>query len=462
MDASTAGLRLGPAERFAWLALVLTVAFVLLVGGTYPTMGSPSVRAITQVLVGGLLVSWVVLGLRRPWWLPQKTGLIIVLPGLAAAGLSVLASSVPRLALEALYWASLWAALFLLLTRVASHPRFRPRVRGLLILLYLFVLFGYGGQLAVLWAEWISVAGRVVPLPLHPAGASLTFGAAPAVATFLLVLGPVAGALLAKERFGSLIIFALTVLTLVTVLATGSRAAYLAAGAEGVAVVFVLGRGGLASVVRTVPRPLLAITVGLALVLGGALFASLGARLLDSSTLSERWDIWKSALAIWERSPWFGAGAGTWPFLRAGAYPVGAASLVVPHAHNPLIQLLAECGVVGVISVGLGVLVMVRALAAEARGGSEETRRVAAASLVGLTGFAAASVLDDFVNLPAVLLGVALPVAWVLGGRQGAEERVPSLSPAGRLVPLPVAAALIVVVAFSGGQRWTQGDPALG
>ena len=425
----------------AWAGTALVLVFVFFVGGTYPFLGSPIVRAMTQGLLWLVIAGWVAAWLRRPWWGPQRAVLWVLVPGLAAGLLSVVWAESRRLAIEAVYWAFLLSLFFMALTRIAAHSALRTRMRGLIVLLFLLVLFGYLAQLLYSWADWFQTVGRLWGLPLHPGGASLTFGATPVVAMVLLTLGPPAGAVLLGLPRGRVVVAGLAVLAAIEILATGSRSGYLAAGVEGILIVGVAGRSGVRAVLRALPRWAIALVIALAAVAGIALVGATAARLFDASTLGERWSIWQSALTIWERSPVFGAGAGLWPYLRAAAYPPGSPSLVVPHAHNPAIQLLAETGIVGVLAVGLGIVLLVRELLRRASGSDPELRRVAIATLIGLGAFAADSILDDFVNLPCAILTVGLPVAWVLGGRdeQPARPRLPARIPA-------LGSALVLVV----------------
>jgi O-antigen ligase len=433
---------------FAWAGVALVLVFVFFVGGTYPFLGSPIVRALTQALLWAVIVGWMAAWIRRPWWAPRRETLLILGPGLAAGLLSVVGAQSRRMSIEAVYWAFLLVAVFLALTRISAHPAFRTRVRGLIVLLFLIVLFGYLAQLVVSWADWFQTVGRLSALPLHPGGASLTFGATPVVAMVLLTLGPPAAAILLSLPNGRVVVAVLGLLAAAEILATGSRSGYLAAGVEAILIVGMAGRSGVRGALQALPRWALGLAVVLAGALGIALLGATATRLLDAATLGERWAIWGSAITIWERSPWIGAGAGLWPYLRAGAYPTGSPSLVVPHAHNPAIQLLAETGVVGVVAVAIGIGLLVRALIRRAALPDVELRRVAIATLIGLGAFAADSILDDFVNLPCAVLTVALPVAWVLaGGEQPAGAR--RMPPR---VPALASTALLAVIGVGGWQ----------
>ncbi len=438
-------------ERLAWVYVVIVVAFVFLVGGTYPTMGSALVRAITQALLMGLIVGWALAWFRNQQWAPTRASIAFTGLGLTAGLLSLVGSSAPRLTLEAIYWASLLGGSFLALVALGRSPTFRVSLRSLTILLFLVVLTGYLVQLGLSWSEWVRLTGRLSPLPLHPDGASLTFGASPVVAAVLLILAPVIVTLLPIARHRVLVVGAIIGLTAIAILATGSRSGYLAMGVESLVAVLILGRHRARELVRTARRSLLTTAVVIAGAAGVSLGGSLATRLFDGSTLTERVSIWRSALSIWERSPWFGAGAGTWPYLRAAAYPVGEPSLVVPHAHNPIIQLLAETGIVGVALTVFGVVLLIRAVHAAGASDDPALQRTARATLIGLAGFGAFSVLDDLVNLAAVLLAVAMPLVLVLGAAGGSTFAPRGASESGRptsrrRVAARIAPAMVAVV----------------
>jgi len=75
---------------------------------------------------------------------------------------------------------------------------------------------------------------------------------------------------------------------------------------------------------------------------------------------SQRWFFWKDALAIWLDAPWLGAGFGEfdWAFFMHGkGHDHSVINNRIEHAHNLVLHVLAEMGLVGVlwliITVGL-------------------------------------------------------------------------------------------------------------
>ncbi|MBI3764601.1 MAG: O-antigen ligase family protein [Chloroflexi bacterium] len=432
----------------AWAAIAFIYVYMFLVGGTYPFLGSALVRALNQVLLWMIVIGWLIAWARRSVWGPTREALLVVGPGIAAGAASALGAASRRMSLEAVYWAALLSLSFLVMTRIAANEYFRLRMRGLVVALFLIVLVGYFVQLVASWADWYRTVGRVTGIPLHPGGASLSFGATPVVAIVLLTLGPPAAAVLLAMPRGRLIVAGMAVLAAFEVVATGSRSGYLGLGLEGVLVLGLAGRSATLVAVRSAPRWAIVLVGVVGLAVGIVLFGALGPRLFDSSTLKERWSIWQSAFTMWRASPWLGSGAGLWPYLRASAYPIGAPSLVVPHAHNPAIQLLAETGISGIAAVAFGVAILIRALVRRAAWGTGVARSLAIGSLISLAGFATASILDDFVNLPSAMLALVLPIACALG------EADPGAGPA-RTLPrrATLIAAVISLVMISGGWK---------
>ena len=65
----------------------------------------------------------------------------------------------------------------------------------------------------------------------------------------------------------------------------------------------------------------------------------------------QRQTIWRFALDIWEKAPWFGIGPNTINFLPGADSPLPGddhLKLIPSHPHNWAVELLAETGIVGV------------------------------------------------------------------------------------------------------------------
>ena len=76
-------------------------------------------------------------------------------------------------------------------------------------------------------------------------------------------------------------------------------------------------------------------------------------RLVTTSTIGLRLDIWQTSLSQWLSSPVVGLGPGSFAreLVDSGYYATNVAN--VPHAHDAFVQLLLEGGLVGVAGLGL-------------------------------------------------------------------------------------------------------------
>lgn len=67
----------------------------------------------------------------------------------------------------------------------------------------------------------------------------------------------------------------------------------------------------------------------------------------ESGTASIRWELWRQAVLVWTEFPWFGSGAGGYMGWVYRLESPGESQPIDGYAHNSLLQLLAEFGVVG-------------------------------------------------------------------------------------------------------------------
>ncbi len=75
----------------------------------------------------------------------------------------------------------------------------------------------------------------------------------------------------------------------------------------------------------------------------------------------QRQTIWKQALEIWHKAPWFGVGPNTINFDPSAARPLpGNESLhIIPaHPHNWVVEVLAETGIIGLASLLVALLTL--------------------------------------------------------------------------------------------------------
>jgi hypothetical protein len=157
-------------------------------------------------------------------------------------------------------------------------------------------------------------------------------------------------------------------------------------------------------------------------------------RLVTTSTIELRLAIWVAAIGRWLESPIVGLGPGSFAheFTLSGYYRTYEAN--VPHAHNLLVQVLFESGVLGLLAVGLICIAVIRAMAD--RGRLEWAPVTAIAFLVFASSTDNPSVVPVLIAPLIVWTAAATPRLRDKGARRAAARR-----------PLILAAASVVALA---------------
>jgi O-antigen ligase len=244
--------------------------------------------------------------------------------------------------------------------------------------------------------------------------------------------------------------------------------AYGAAAVLTVAVLVSLSRGGAVSLVAGVAtvvllrstrargarrRSVRGLTAFTALALAAAVLfvvppearerlASIGDGRRDAST-AFRATVWRDTLRLSATSPLIGHGLGT--FVDAlPRFKSGVADVLVEHVENDYLELLAECGVVG-LALGIGALVALGWPRAprSAEPSGRLRRGLTLGSSAALAAMAVHSLLDFNLRIPSNALLFALLAAIVLAARPPSRAR--SLRGPG----LAVLGALLVALAAS-------------
>ncbi len=157
--------------------------------------------------------------------------------------------------------------------------------------------------------------------------------------------------------------------------------------------------------------------------------------------LSARSEFWSPAWTTFLQSPWVGQGPFTFgsAYLRANSVPP---SLLFIHAHSLFFNLLAETGLVGVLTLGISVLAVFLALWRQVNVLRDEDRAVAVGVFAALTAFAVHGIFETVSAEPsnafvvAILLGAALA--------PGSESAAPAPRAARRWPVAALALALVV------------------
>ncbi len=430
-------------ERLATAGLVvattLSAMFAVLIAGGF---GLVEFRLVYDATAAAALVAWLAFAALHRSWLPSSRLMPAIVACLAAFAVSTITSRAPRLSLEMFGYAVLLAELYLFLVVLMRRPRLRAHFAGLALALCVIVCALYLLQVFQAWREWWGLIGRFAVPPLRPAYLGLTLGSPNPLATLiLLLLGFVLATIDVRKRAPRLAAMILVLLVAAVVLLTASRGAWLGAAVgfivTGAAAITLIpgARGRAAHLVRS--------RIGLTLL--GALFlflAGAGVLVARSGRLSlddaGRDAFTAASLRMFLSSPLTGMGPGTWQVLRESHTVPGQWDAYVPHAHSIYWQALAEFGLIGVVAgvvvaISLGLLIL-RAL----RSDNSSRRRVALAALFGVILLAAHQVLDMFMNVPPVLLAIALPLACL-------DAMAPDDGTARRWVARPRLAVPIIV-----------------
>ncbi len=180
---------------------------------------------------------------------------------------------------------------------------------------------------------------------------------------------------------------------------------------------------------RGLAAGLLAAALGLAAVAAVGLERGLGRSLSTSLyevAVSERFDVWKSALDLVPRFPWTGTGLGTFLEGFALVQPPEMAGTTWNHAHNDPLELLVTGGpaAAGLALVALAWLA--RALwRVRGRGARSETRAAAIAALGALAAVGFHELLDFGLTLPANAFTLAVVAGAAAAGRLSPESGSP-------------------------------------
>lgn len=424
VPATTAGSQVKPAR----IVLSVLLLYVVLLGGSEAGTFTAGLRALNAVIGGGLVAWWMLL-LRREADRVDALTIGALLAFLAACVLS----EYPRHSFDAAVSALAWAAAFGVARRHLARYRERRLLIRLLSLCGLLLSLYFVASWGPAWVEWVRLSRTAPPfdltLPVH------IFRHQYVVAMLLATLMPASAALLRDRAWryaGGLTL----ILSVLLILMSGSRGVWLAIALAAVALIW-----------RVRPSRRL-VTIGFVSMLGivalGALLGLVGpmvSRILASSTVTFRFDIWSSTLAMWSERPWFGIGPGTFGVgitfqPLQDTYLFGAR-----HADNALIQLAAEAGAAGVLGAVLAVVAVWTSRGISRRGW------LATIAIITVAGASLTNNPFDTPNLVAIVIAWAAYLAPYPAGGGPAESvaraRTPLTASTG-VAAVAVAAAVVV------------------
>jgi O-antigen ligase/tetratricopeptide (TPR) repeat protein len=403
-----------------WLFVLLVVVYLtVLGGGAFTGLYIIELRIASTLIAAVAIVIWLSVAWRVPFWRPRT----VLWPALIAVPIALVVALIgaanPSLGYDYIAYTVLLAGCYLVLQRLSAHPYFNRRLASLAVILGFSLCALYIAAVVLRWIDMWSYLGRFVAPPLRPGFEGLLYGNPSAVAAAVVLLWLIAASHLgigsARNRA---IVVALGVLTALTVLLTGSRGAWAGAAVSAAIVIPVWlanpeNRHRAAELLRS-PRFRLLGRVGIlvGLVPGIVLIPALAARIAEPAT-DLRGTLLAAAWRMFLEHPLTGVGPGNYVAQRAAHITPDETSYYVAHAHNVFVQTVAELGIVGVLASGLivwnvGALV-VRAL----RSDDPRSRRLGWAALAGFAYLAGHQFFDFYMNMPAVGLMMAVPIARI-------------------------------------------------
>ncbi|HEX9609912.1 MAG TPA: O-antigen ligase family protein [Candidatus Limnocylindria bacterium] len=347
--------------------------------GTYITTFDPTLRLVAALVYGVPAVAGAIVALAiRPHPLD-----IPVLAVIAAYALVSALSVDSTASLETLALATAYGSLFLLLLRVGRGP-----LRQGLVIGAAFAASAWLAFTAIAWLQdavtWVALDGSIPPLAARSGGLWLSTDAIAALALLAAPLylqierASTRNVLAAVAALGAIIVIPLS----------GGRVEWVAILVAASVYYLTSGRRSWSRL----RRPIL-IALGVAAVAGIGLFMTgwLG-------TLSGRTFIWQTALAVIARHPLDGAGPGTFSWVRLAESPELLNRYPVYHAHNLVLQVLADGGVLLLAAIAALSVVYVRHVAR----GTVPMTPAHRAGIGSLAGFAAILMMDELTQVPAL------------------------------------------------------------
>ncbi len=392
--------------------------------GTYITTFSEPLR-LASGLVFALPV--LVMGVAGLWRRPSVLGLALTLSVLAYLVVSLLGTD-RTASLETVFLVASYAALF------GASREWSPATREAIAIgvaaastlwLLIHAAVWIGGEVA-----WLTTAGGMPPMAARSGGLWLSAKLLPV----LLLLAAPYFALITRRALRNVLIGSAVGSGAVVLALSGARTAWAAiAAAVLLYAVLMYARSR-----RVAPVAWIGLGIGSAIAVAGVLAAGLGGML---GTLSGRTLIWETAIATIAEQPWVGTGPGTFSWARLAAAPDYLDRYAVYHAHNVVLQTLADGGVVLMAALAVAIVAYLVSLW-NARQAVTAHGVLALASVIG---FGLNLALDEITQIPAMTAMAVVSAAWALP-RQPGVERASATGLARWVAPAAISLAVIIAM----------------
>lgn len=412
------------------MPVLITALFMYLgLAANWSNLITDQYREVAIMSCALLVLGWLVVRTWRRWtWYRTALDQVLIL-WLVAFSLSLLANGeVWRRIVIGLWFSGLYIALWYLLHDCLSNGALKREalVDGVLLAGTGILISGYAE--VVRWVQ----AGRQGAAPVLLS----TLDNPNPLATVLVVLLYLAiGRLFTLRSVWRIGMGLYVLLTAIALFMTLSRGAWIAAGAG--LVVFALLLLAHFKVRLNWPVVLGLVAVGGLVVVGVTLY-----RGWDGNG---RLSIYNAALQMFREKPL--TGYGLYTFGRGLLRIVGVIPTTTTHAHahNLILNIAAELGIVGLIAFGATVLVFARAMRAQWRAVSDRSQLLLAGAIAAVVGVGVHHLFDVTALLPAVAFCALIPLV-VSVTPQVSEQRQPVSVPRLRYV-LTAGLALVILLA---------------
>lgn len=455
------------------LPYLFAVLFLLLITVAYPSL-EPRLKSVGIALSLAVFGVWIVMRLRQgsPLHVPLAAfpflGLLLLQAGLSP--FTPIPSTGMARVLSGLVFLLVW-----LFVADSLRGRWLPATweNALLNIALVFTMIELG--IAAIWyARWAAIQGSLFPLPPQSYRISgLFIGHANVMAGFLNLVIPIALVRLLRspDRTNRVLWGIGIVLFALTEYFASSRGGWISGvGAIGVTLMLCylarFGRGfrALREQLRKLGRlrvALIAITAVIVAVLFGLLLLRQSQSAPGHAPVSTaRSSIWKPAWTIFLRSPIWGHGPGSFSvlFAQEKGLPPGFAT---SHAHNILLQICVEGGVLGLLLALLLASFVAWSFYSAWRRASVKARWDLAAYAGALTAFSLHHLVDFLLESPAYAAGVVIILC--LASRHAPTHRLQRFETRSAwyaLAVLPVVYAIGSAYLGRGGVSYWQGVDA--
>lgn len=433
-----------------WATIVVAMAYAIIAGGGSADAGvnATKYRIISLVLLATALAVWLVAASINEFWRPRSLMSWAIAAAVLALGTAALGSSQPRIGADYLAYGVLLAGAYVLLQRLFAHGFFGERLGNLAVVFAYLTTAAYLAAVMLDWSRFWGRLGRFEVPPLRPFGEGIWWGNPAAVATAAVLLALAATAHLGTaDRSRRRLAVGIAILASITVFLTGTRGVWIALAGTSIVVLVVWlrsNRDRARAIFASRRRaPVVGITVGLVILLGLGFGSAITSRLTEPA--SDRIAFANASIGMFLDHPLTGVGPGMWAVDRLQYTQAPQLDSYVSHAHNLVLQTLAELGLVGAASGLIVLLLLVRLTFVGTRSATPLIKRSAWAALTGGVFLFIQQMTTSYVNAAGIVLCYALIVA-----RLDALLSVQDPTSGRAFVPAGIAMAL----AFGGAVTW--------